>query len=256
MISLEDDWEFNVLGIYNYRRPGPLGHYFDFVSRNHVHMEGDIAEAGVFRGRSLLGMALMLRELGSGKKVYGYDTFEGFPAVHHENDDLRMFEALLAKGRISEEHFAKVQRNLRFRSIEVRGELTSKNISLSGDFSRNNVESIRARAEILELDNFELVEGPFEDTMIDARGPRRLMAALLDCDLYESYRVALPFLWSRLEECGYLYLDEYYSLKFPGARIATDEFFSDRPEQPECHEVEAGDFERWFVRKGSARHPG
>jgi hypothetical protein len=37
-------------------------------------------------------MALMLKEIGSSKKVYGFDSFEGFPPVYHPNDDLRMFQ--------------------------------------------------------------------------------------------------------------------------------------------------------------------
>jgi hypothetical protein len=79
--------------------------------------------------------------------------------------------------------------------------------------------------------------------------PERLMAALIDCDLYMSYREALPFIWKRLAIGGYVFLDEYYSLKFPGGRIATDEFFERRRDKPQRHKVEPGDFERWYVRR-------
>jgi len=75
------------------------------------------------------------------------------------------------------------------------------------------------------------------------------MAALLDSDLYLSYKTVLPFIWDRLVTAGYMFLDEYYSLKFPGARIATDEFFTDKKDKPRKHRVDAGDFERWHVRK-------
>ena len=46
-----------------------------------------------------------------------------------------------------------------------------------------------------------------------------------------------------------MYLDEYYSLKFPGARIATDEFFFDKNDKPEMYPRQTMDFERWFVTK-------
>ena len=78
-----------------------------------------------------------------------------------------------------------------------------------------------------------------------------LMAAILDCDLYESYHTSLNFIWPKLSDNGYIYLDEYYSLKFPGAMIATDEFFQTKRQKPICHMKEKGDFERWSVIKKS-----
>jgi len=64
-----------------------------------------------------------------------------------------------------------------------------------------------------------------------------------------SYKVTLPFVWPRLAVGGYIWLDEYYSLKFPGARIATDEFFREKADKPRRHQREPGDFERWYVEK-------
>ena len=77
----------------------------------------------------------------------------------------------------------------------------------------------------------------------------KFMSSLIDCDLYESHKIALPFVWDRLVEGGYMYLDEYYSLKFPGARIATDEFFVNKADEPEMYSRKSMDFERWFVIK-------
>ena len=73
-------------------------------------MEGDIVESGVFRRRSLLATAFLLKELGSSKLVYGYDSFKGFSPVYHENDDVEAFELLHDEGIISSEHFAAVQK--------------------------------------------------------------------------------------------------------------------------------------------------
>jgi hypothetical protein len=251
-MRLREDWEFNVLGVYNYRRPGHLRHYMDFIAENHDRLDGDILEAGVYRGRSLLAVALLLKDLGSPKHVYGFDTFTGFPPVYHPNDEVARFDVLRAQRRISQAHLRKVKKNLLLRSLELgeNNRPSPASLSLSGDFSNNCLDALRRRLELLELDNVTLVAGPFEETMGAAAGPPgRLMAALLDCDLYESYRVALPFVWSRLSVGGYVALDEYYSLKFPGARIATDEFFLDNPDRPQRHKPERGDFERWYVRR-------
>ena len=54
------------------------------------------------------------------------------------------------------------------------------------------------------------------------------MCCLIDCDLYESYKYTLPKAWENTITGGMIYLDEYYSLKFPGAKIAVDEFIKDK----------------------------
>ena len=250
MLTLKDEWEFNVAGVYNYRKPGPLKNYFDFIAINHEKISGDILEAGVFKGRSLLGVALMLKELGSSKKVYGFDTFSGFPPIYHENDDIDKFDDLFSNNKITEEHLSKVKKNIALRSLSNTIKPNAENISLSGDFSNNSKEVLESKIKILGLDNIVLVQGPFEDTMLSEDFANlKLMAAILDCDLYESYHTSLSFIWPKLVHNGYLYLDEYYSLKFPGAMIATDEFFNDKKEKPYLHQTEPGDFERWAVLK-------
>jgi hypothetical protein len=250
---LQEDWEFNVLGVYNYRRPGMLKYYFDFVIENHANIPGDLLESGVFRGRSLLGMAMLLKELGSDKVVYGYDSWSGFPPIYHEADDYAQWQRLHESGRISSEHYAKVLRNQEFRSLDLddKQKVNAANASLSGNFSACSKESVEARAKFLNLDNIRLVQGTFEETMVSGHplAPKLLMAVLMDSDLYASYMTTLPFSWPRLSRGGYIFLDEYYSLKFPGALIATDEFFADKKDKPQKHKQIDGDFERWFVRK-------
>lgn len=62
------DFEWNMLGIYNYKRDGKLSRYFKFLINN-LDKEGDLIEAGVFRGSTLLSVALFLKENSSDKKV-------------------------------------------------------------------------------------------------------------------------------------------------------------------------------------------
>jgi hypothetical protein len=250
MRSLVDDWEYNVLGVYNYHQPGPYEKYFEFIIENHKILDGDICEAGVFRGRTLLGTAMLLKELGSTKKVWGFDSFAGFP-IYHENDHLDKFNELHASGQIDDELYRKVQLNLEYRALNVQQELNAANISSSGDFSNTSLGVLKKKMEYLELDNIQLVKGSFDDTMNSSSDVEyyKFCAALLDCDLYSSYRTALPFIWERLERGGYAFLDEYYSLKFPGARIAINGFFADKLDKPQKHPQKERGFERWFVRK-------
>lgn len=251
MLNLTDDWEFNVLGIYNFRKPGPFSSLFDFVRENHSRIEGDLIEAGVFRGSSLLGMGLMLKELGSNKRVYGFDSFAGFPPVYHENDDLQKFQDLYRAGRITKEHADAVSRNIEWRKTLSGVTVNSANISTSGDFSGTSLEFVQQKIEMLGLDNIVLVDGVYSDTMTASRSvPEKIMAVLMDCDLYGSYMQTFEFVWPRLVSQGMIYLDEYYSLKFPGARIATDEFLQGKIAQLKQAPQVGGDFERWHIVKG------
>ena len=248
---IREDWEFNILDIYNFRRPGSLEGYFTFVREHHGLLPGDLLEAGVYRGKSLLGMAVMLKELGSPKKVYGFDTWSGFPPIYSPEDSLERWDDLFRDDKISSRHLEKTKLQVAHRALGLPSRnIDSSNISLSGNFSSCTKSDLERKIAYLELDNIVLVEGSFDQTMrreSDQPGP--LMAALIDADLYNSYKVALPYIWSRLTHGGYLYLDEYYSLKFPGARIACNEFFSKQADRPQQHDHPYGDFERWYVRK-------
>jgi hypothetical protein len=247
---LKHDWEFNVLDVYNYKKPGEKLGFFDYIIENHNTVDGDICEAGVFNGSSLLATGMLLKELNSDKKVYGFDTFEGFPPVYNVNDDLKTFDDLLDRGDITEEHYDSIQRNIDFRSLVTKRKVDVSNISSSNDFTCSSLDTLQDKIDYLKLDNICLVKGTFEESMSDSQHyPEKIMAGLLDCDLYQSYNSALPFIWKRMSIGSYMFLDEYYSLKFPGARIAVNEFFDKKNENPQQHKYVYGDFERWFVQK-------
>jgi len=250
---LKEDWEFNILGAYNYRQPGRLKYYFDYVMDNDKYVPGDILEAGVFRGSSLIGMGLLLKELGSNKIIYGYDTWKGFPPIYHKMDDQGQWEKLYEEGKITSEHRNKIMKNKRHRSFSLgisQKDLSVRNVSLSGEFTSCSRGEVQAKLDYLGLDNVKLIQGPFSETMNAEKTPfQKLMAAIIDADLYMSYKVSLPFIWRYLSRGGYIWLDEYYSLKFPGARIAADKFFADKKDKPQMHKMIDGDFERWYVRR-------
>ena len=46
---------------------------------------------------------------------------------------------------------------------------------------------------------------------------------------------------------GIIYLDEYYSLKFPGAKIATDKFCREKIFPNKIKNLKE-DFERWYIK--------
>ena len=106
------------------------------------------------------------------------------------------------------------------------------------------------KIEYLKLDNITLYKGSFKDSLSSGTDYGKAMCCLIDCDLYESYKYSLPLAWKSTVENGMLYLDEYYSLKFPGARIATDEYFQDK--EIKIHEKITDfdpDFKRCYILK-------
>jgi O-methyltransferase len=162
---------------------------------------GDIVECGVFRGGSMMAVALTLLELGvRDRDLRLYDTFEGmsaptkrdvaeptgmaatdkFPQVRHEN------------GEGSDWCFAPLE--------EV----------------RRNMESTGYPAERVHY-----VKGKVEDTL-PAQAPERIALLRLDTDFYESTLHEMRHLWPRLSRGGVIMIDDY--LWWRGAREAVDEY--------------------------------
>lgn len=53
----------------------------------------------------------------------------------------------------------------------------------------------------------------------------------LDVDAYESYKQCLNFFYNRMVPNGVIVFDDYNASSCPGAKLAVDEFFSDKPEK-------------------------
>ena len=226
MFNPKENWEFNSLGIYNYTRPGPYELYFNNVRLRALLDPGDLIEAGVFNGRTLLATALLLREIGSEKLVWGFDSFSGFP-----NSSSKFDEILLNKidNDLGLDYKMRQQRLLDIRKIFINSKIDKNNISSSGTFSDSKLSVIKQKIEFLGLKNIRLVPGLFVDTMTKENYINTgIFSGFLDCDLYDSYIASLNFIWPQLIRGGALYADEYYSLKFPGARIAVDNFVKDK----------------------------
>lgn len=151
---------------------------------------------------------------------------------------------------ITSDHYEAVQRNFKLKEVLLGLELIASNISTSGNFDRTSRELLERKIDLLGLDNIILVEGSFSETMAKSQHPVNIMAVMVDCDLYQSYIDTFQFTWPRLVRGGMYYLDEYFSLKFPGARIACEEFFKIKPHQMVKAPVISSDqFERWAALK-------
>jgi len=89
ILKRKDEFIFNLLGIDCFENnASPFRHYYNFIKKNGKKLEGDIFEFGVFKGKTLLAQAILLKKYKINKKIYGFDNFKGFPN-YHEYDSFK-----------------------------------------------------------------------------------------------------------------------------------------------------------------------
>jgi len=240
-----EDWEFGAGGIAN-PKYSTLKRYFELIPKT-VHIPGHLAEFGVAQGNSLVTSGLILKNLASDKKVIGFDTFSGFPNYSDE-DLIENFNSLADRKSITQTHFDKVRKNLNY--IRARGSNLGVNeISNSGNFSKTSITLVKNKIKFFGLnDNIKIFSGDFTHNLANKIQDLTFSLILIDSDLYRGYAEILPIVWRKLNPGGYIYLDEYYSLKFPGPRIAVDKFVKES-EAKLIRLDDWLDFERWALHK-------
>ena len=239
-------WEFGALDIHH-PQSSTLKEYFALIPMLEA-IPGNIVELGVARGRSLITTSLILKSLNSSKFVLGLDTFHGFPEYLPE-DDFENFKVLRDSGLISAEHFNRVLRNAAH--VKARGgDVHPSRISSSTDFSNTSIEYVQSRIDYLGLkERISLRVGDFSVDIAKLIAGEEFSLVLLDSDLFKSYANTLPVLWDQLSPGGFIYLDEYYSLKFPGPRLAVNTFMQSISNGKLIQLPTWMEFERWAIKK-------
>lgn len=152
---------------------------------------GDFVECGVAKGGSCMLMALAARDAGEERRIWMYDTYQGFTGVTIEERD----------------------RDLNGRSM--RAALAEASDYGSEALVRCNMNSVAT--------DYRIVRGLVEET-IPAIVPAQIALLRLDTDLYASTAHELRHLYPRLASGGILIIDDYGG--YPDAAgAAVDEFF-------------------------------
>lgn len=169
-------------------------------------LPGAFAECGVWRGGSVLAMALRLIELGdTSRELYLYDTFEGMTAPT-EHDQSRYDGSALKT----------------WEQAEGAGQKAWDNMFNPSVFGLEQVRQVLLSSGYPEA-RLHLVQGTVEST-IPAQSPGPLALLRLDTDWYESTRHEMQHLYPLLVQGGVLIIDDYGH--WDGCRKAVDEYFA------------------------------
>jgi hypothetical protein len=177
-------------------------------------LPGDFAECGVWRGGSVMMMALAAAHFGdTSRAIHLYDTFAG----------------------MTEPSAADVQAQTGEAAADV---LAAQPRDAANPFwalaPRETVEA-NLRRTGYPMDRFRLVEGDVLATL-PAAAPPRLALLRLDTDWYASTRHELECLYPHLASGGVLIIDDYGY--WAGSRKAVDDFFAHDPRRPLLHRTD------------------
>ncbi len=169
-----------------------------YVSRANV--VGSIVECGVWKGGSMMAVALTLQQVGIyDRHLYLFDTFAGMTPPTDIDESYNGEPA----------------------SVPFASKPNSKNSSSWCYASRAEVEENLARTQYAKQ-QIHLVEGDVKLTIPD-QAPQNISILRLDTDWYESTLHELVHLYPRLSNGGVLIVDDYGHWR--GSRKAVDEFF-------------------------------
>lgn len=234
------DWFTNSISLPSLQNDLPLGPYFNFIKKKAKKIPGDLAEFGVYRGDSIIATALLLKRNKIKKKIIGFDTFDGF-LKKNKNDDVRMFNSLFLKKKISLKHF---------KWIKLRHEALRLKLIENHEWKNTSFKFVKQRIKKFKLQkDIELIKGDIVQSVKKIKKNQKYSIVFMDCNLYEPHIAALEHCWKNLSKKGAIFLDDYFSLKYPGARIAINEFCKNKKLKVKKVKFYPGDFERYYLEK-------
>ena len=165
----------------------------EYIAANAI--PGEIVECGVWRGGSMMAMALtLLRLQKNDRDLYLFDTFEGMTRPSDMDGTTAQSEWKLNQ--------TQDRNNWCYASLdEVKQNMASTNYSAA---------------------KIHFVKGKVEDTL-HGNAPETIALLRLDTDWYESTLHELEILYPRLSPGGVLIIDDYG--QWQGCRRAVNEYF-------------------------------
>ena len=165
-----------------------------YIKRNEV--QGDIVECGIYNGNTLSYIGKISENLKLNRKIWGYDTFDGFIENFFSDKDRDFKTGKKTKFK---------KENISFSKEEV-----MKNILINDKINQ---------------DKYVLIKGDILKTLDENKNlPEKISFLRLDTDIYKTTKKQLEILYPRLSNGGILHIDDYGWA--PGVKFAVDEYFS------------------------------
>lgn len=180
---------------------------FDLVG----DVQGDVVECGVAFGWSLLALCFLAKDEQKGRKIWAFDSFEGFPEPSTHDSGVSLEKQAYEAASV---------------------ESVTKFLGASG-LERDFIHS-----------QITFVKGFFNESLDKYRGGP-IAFLHLDGDLYESYRDSLEQMFPKMATGGVVLFDEYMgnidNIKWPGAQKAIDEYFGEKKSEI-CRDSASGKY--------------
>ena len=166
-----------------------------------LHVNGSIIEAGVLHGGGTLAwgkLSSILEPTNHTRKIFGFDTFEGFPSVDQKDKN------------------------------DTDGSLVNVG-ELKGSTFESVVEAISIYDEnrpLSHIPKVQLVKGDIEKTVPSfiKKNPHLVVSMLyLDADLYTPTKIMLEAFLPKMPKGAIVVFDELNAKMFPGETIAVEE---------------------------------
>jgi len=190
-----------------------LEHFTKYVRRNQLKrflamyeifklalpVKGSVIECGVYKGFGLMAWAKLstiLEPENLTRRIYGFDTFEGFPDLHEK--DQASATTAQPGGLAANSH--------------------QELLDLIAEYDRDRF--------LGHIPKVELVRGDMRATIPEfvASHPHLLVSLLfIDCDLYEPTRIALEHFLPRMPKGAVLAFDDLDNQLWPGETLAAIE---------------------------------
>lgn len=104
-----------------------------------------------------------------------------------------------------------------------------KDLHKEGDFDDTTIGMVKAY--LGDCKNIRFYQGVFPSTAEDVKNITFCLVHI-DVDIYRSVIDCCIFFYIRMQKGGIMIFDDYGFLTCPGAKVAVDEFFADKPEYP------------------------
>ena len=167
---------------------------FDYLTKviQENSVQGQFVECGYGYGRSFTVLSHFSTRMN--RKIYGFDSFCGFPNISESDHSIRN---------------------------PIKGEWAVRTLKEAQD-------SIIGLGLFNNDQDYELIELVFGENTKNPIPKEKICLLHIDLDLYDGYKNALEIFWDQISSGGIILFDEYNEPNWPGATLAVNQFLEDK----------------------------